>query len=422
MSTRGSSGKHTKLYELLGVTPEASEDEIKKAYRKMAMKFHPDKNPNAGDKFKEISVAYEVLNDPEKKAVYDKYGEEGLKGGMGEGGFDDDLFSFFGFPFGSRGRGGGGPTASRKRRGKDVMLAYPVSLEDLYLGKNTQMKLDRTVLCSTCAGKGSSKPNAVTQCPSCEGQGVTVTMRHLGFGMVQQLQEQCRACGGEGNVIKPKDRCKKCNGDKIVKETKILDVFINKGMQHGQKITFSEQADQLPDITPGDIVLVLQEKEHPIFKRDGEDLVMQKKITLSEALCGFQFTITHLDNRVLLVKSQQGEIIKPGDIRFFSGEGMPQKSNPLEKGKLIIKFDVDFPQPGSLAPDQIKALAAVLPAPAPVGDLPMDTEEIVLSHSDETSAHTNGRRTKRRGGREAYDDEDSDEEGGQPRGVQCHQQ
>jgi DnaJ family protein A protein 2 len=415
-------GKHTKLYEILEVAPDASPEEIKKAYRKMAIKFHPDKNPNAGDKFKEISVAYEVLADPEKREVYDKYGEEGLRGEAG--GFEgDDLFSFFGFPFARQGGGGPGGRrgASRKRKGKDVMLAYPVTLEDLYMGKQTKFKLEKTVICPTCAGKGASKAGSVTKCSACEGSGVQVTMRHLGFGMVQQLQEQCRQCGGDGEMIKPKDRCKTCTGDKVAKETKTLDVSIDKGMQHNQKIVFSGEADQAPDIEPGDIVLVLQEKEHAIFKREGMDLHITRKIKLVEALCGFAFTITHLDGRILLVKSQEGEIIRPGDYRWIVGEGMPQHRNPFEKGRLKVIFDVEFPEAGSLSRDQMKGLVTVLPkgSPAPVpSSLPEDHEEVTLVKADETAGG-------RRGNREAYDDDEDEEfEHGQGRGggVACHQQ
>jgi len=295
--------KDTKLYDILGVAPDADESAIKKAYLKMARQFHPDKNPEGAEKFKEIQVAYEVLSDPEKKQLYDKFGEEGLREGMGGPGFDsDDLFSFFGFPFGAGGRRGpSGPP--RRRKGRDVMTAYPVSLEDLYLGKETKFKIEKTVLCGTCKGKGSAKPNSVTKCSHCDGSGVTVTMRPLGFGMVQQMQERCRQCGGEGEVIKAKDRCKKCNGNKVEEESKVLDVFIDKGMQHGQKITFKEEGDQQPDIIPGDVILVLQQKQHSVFRREGDDLIIEKKILLSEALCGFQFTVTQLDGRVLVIKS-----------------------------------------------------------------------------------------------------------------------
>jgi len=408
-----------KLYEILGVPNTADEAAIKKAYLKMARTYHPDKNPEGAEKFKEIQLAYELLSDPEKKEMYDKYGDEGLKEGFGSQGFDgEDLFSFFGFPFGQRGgRGGSGPP--RKRKGKDSMTAYPVSLEDLYMGKETKFQMDKTILCPSCKGKGSSKPNSVTKCQGCDGSGITVTMRSLGFGMMQQLQERCRQCGGEGEVIKAKDRCKKCQGNKTVDEQKILDVYIDKGMQHNQKIVFKEEGDQQPDVIPGDVILVLQQKEHPVFKREGHDLIIEKKITLLEALTGFKFTVTHLDARVLLIKSKDKEIIRPGDIKSVESEGMPHHKNPLNKGNLLIKFEIEFPTDGSLSSAAIKSLNQALPKPQQEV-IPADAEECFIS-SFNVNANGHGRRRNR----EAYDDEGSSgDEGGHPGGpgVSCHQQ
>eukprot|EP01114_Cavostelium_apophysatum_P018060 TRINITY_DN5507_c1_g1_i1.p1 TRINITY_DN5507_c1_g1~~TRINITY_DN5507_c1_g1_i1.p1 ORF type:complete len:422 (+),score=123.16 TRINITY_DN5507_c1_g1_i1:192-1457(+) len=419
--------KETKLYEVLGVTPDASADEIKKAYRKMAIKFHPDKNPNAGDKFKEISVAYEILSDQEKREMYDRYGEDGLKEGGGGGMDADDIFSMF---FGGGRRGGAGPRGGRpqKAKGKDVAIAFPVKLEDLYNGKQSQFKFQKTVLCTTCNGKGTNKPNARAKCHTCDGAGYRVHMRHVGFGLMQQLQEECPSCAGEGEVVKPKDRCKKCNGGRTSEEQKTLEVFIDKGMAHGHKITFSGEGDQTPDVIPGDIILVLQQEDHPTFKRDGDDLHIEKKIKLVEALCGFSFLFNHMDGRPLLVKSQPNEIIKPGDSKSIEGEGMPQKGNPFEKGKLVIKFDVEFPAPGSITPDLAKALVGALPKATPVdmsGVNQDDVEEVILSN---TTAQSNAR-GKRGGPRghshghrhQGYED-DSDEDDGPRGGVQCAQQ
>jgi len=205
-----------------------------------------------------------------------------------------------------------------------------------------------------------------------------------------------------------------------VKENRYLDVFIDKGMSHGQKVVFSGEADQAPDIEPGDIVLVLQEKEHSVFRREGEDLHITKKLKLVEALAGFQFQITHLDGRILLVKSQVGEIIKPGDYRWIEHEGMPQHRNPFEKGRLKIIFDVEFPAIGSLNSQQIKQLQSVLPAAPPVQALPAEFEEVTAITAEEAP-----NASRRRGGREAYDDDDEYEDahrGGGGGGVQCHQQ
>ncbi|XP_075884528.1 dnaJ homolog subfamily A member 2a isoform X2 [Nelusetta ayraudi] len=252
----------TKLYDLLGVSPSVTENELKKAYRKLAKEYHPDKNPNAGDKFKEISFAYEVLTNPEKKELYDRYGEQGLREGGGCGPGMDDIFShifgggLFGFMGGqSRSRNGG------RRRGEDMVHPLKVSLEDLYNGKTTKLQLSKNVLCSTCNGQGG-KTGAVQKCTTCRGRGMRIMIRQLAPGMVQQMQSVCTDCNGEGEVISEKDRCKKCEGKKVVKEVKILEVHVDKGMKHGQKITFGGEADQAPSVEPGDIVLVLQEKDH----------------------------------------------------------------------------------------------------------------------------------------------------------------
>jgi len=424
-----SAKRHTKFYELLGVDPSANEQEIKKAYRKMAMKFHPDKNPDAGDKFKEISVAYEVLSDPEKKEIYDKHGEEGLREGMG--GMDaDDLFSSFfggGFPFG---RGGHGHSHGRggKRKGRDAAYAFPVTLEDLYKGKQAKFNHKKTVICSTCQGKGTNKPNAMTKCNACEGTGVRVTLRHLGFGMVQQLQEQCHQCDGEGEIIKSKDKCKQCRGEKTKTEEKVLDVYVDPGMKHGTKITFSGEGDQLPDILPGDVILVLQLSEHPVFKREGNDLRIEKSISLIEALVGFKFVIQHLDGRHLVVSSTPGQIVRPGDTKYIENEGMPQHGNPFEKGRLLINFNIEFPKDGSISAEAAKHLESAL-GKASVAQLPTDAEQVTLStpassgkggSHGHSHSHSHGHHHHRG---EAYDeDEDDDEEGGAPRGVACHQQ
>jgi len=416
--------KHTKLYEILEVPTTASSQEITKAYRKMAMKFHPDKNPDAGDKFKEISFAYEVLNDAEKREIYDKYGEEGLREGGGGGMDQDDLFSHIfgmggmgGFPFGGRGGPRGGPRASQKRKGKDKGYGYPVTLEELYKGKQAKHPLSRMVLCSGCEGKGTNKPRGSSKCTNCDGSGVQMTMRHLGFGMVQQLQEKCRSCDGEGEVIRAKDRCPQCKGNKVKEEVKQLDVYIDAGMKHGQKIVFNGEGDQLPDIIPGDVIFVLQQEKHPVFTREGSDLHITKKISLIEALVGVQFVVEHLDGRRLLVTSNKGEIVRPGDVKSIEGEGMPTNGNIFEKGKLFIRFDVEFPADGSIDAKAAQSLCTSLGAPHKV-DESKEYERVTL-RAETARKSARGEEQGRNDDMEE-DEEEEDEDG--PRGVQCHQQ
>eukprot|EP01006_Ploeotia_vitrea_P053916 TRINITY_DN67827_c6_g2_i3.p1 TRINITY_DN67827_c6_g2~~TRINITY_DN67827_c6_g2_i3.p1 ORF type:complete len:231 (+),score=48.38 TRINITY_DN67827_c6_g2_i3:206-898(+) len=178
--------------------------------------------------------------------------------------------------------------------------------------------------------------------------------------MVQQMQTMCPTCKGEGTCIKDEDKCKNCKGEKVLNTKKVFEVHIEKGMAHNEKIVFSQEADQHPDIKiPGDLVIVLQEKKHDRFTRQGKDLLMTKKISLRQALCGFSFPVEHLDKRVLLVKSVAGEIISPGQIKSIPNEGMPAKGNPFDKGELLIKFEIEMPS--ELTEEQVTGLAKLLP-------------------------------------------------------------
>ena len=182
-----------------------------------------------------------------------------------------------------------------------MMHPLKVFLEDLCNGKTAKLQLSKNVLYSACSGQGE-KSGAVQKCSAGRGRGVHVMIKHLAPGMVQQMQSVCSGCNGEGEVINEKDRCKKCEGKKVIKEVKILEVHVDKGMKHGQRITFTGEADQVPGVDPGDVGLLLQEKEHEVFQRDGNDLHITYKIGLVEALCAFQFTFKHLDGPQIVVK------------------------------------------------------------------------------------------------------------------------
>jgi len=414
--------KETGYYDLLGVEVDSSADDIKKNYRKLAMKFHPDKNPNnpeAAEKFKEISEAYEVLSDQNKRELYNKYGKEGLKEGGFHAGSAADIFEkFFGGGmfgmFGGGGGGRGGPV-----QGEDIMHQIAVSLEDLYKGKTSKLAVTRNIICSQCSGSGATKQGAAQKCSTCDGRGIRIMVKQLGPGMIQQMQAVCQDCGGKGETIKEEDRCDACKGKKVVKDKKILEVHIDKGMREGQKITFTGESDQAPGVEPGDIIFVLKQKEHPHFKRQGADLFVEHKITLIEALGGTTFTINHLDDRILLVKTDEGDVIKPGDLRVIPKEGMPIHKRPYEKGNLYIKFDVEFPEPGSFSKAQLKTLESVLPPrnPAPkVKKNAENVEEVVLQNvTEEHQSHGHG------GHGEAYE-EDGEEGHQRGEGVQCRQQ
>ncbi|TYH62603.1 hypothetical protein ES332_D07G131600v1 [Gossypium tomentosum] len=406
---------NTRYYEILGVSKNASHDDLKKAYKKAAIKNHPDKGGDP-EKFKELAQAYEVLSDPEKREIYDQYGEDALKEGMGGGAAAHDPFDIFSSFFGGSPFGGASSRGRRQRRGEDVVHPLKVSLEDLYLGTSKKLSLSRNVICSKCSGKGS-KSGASMQCPGCQGSGMKISVRHLGPSMIQQMQHPCNECKGTGETINDKDRCPQCKGEKVVQEKKVLEVIVEKGMQNGQKITFPGEADEAPDTITGDIVFVLQQKDHPKFKRKGEDLFVEHTLALTEALCGFQFVVTHLDGRQLLIKSIPGEVVKPDSFKAINDEGMPLYQRPFIKGKMYIHFTVEFPD--SLNPDQIMALEVILP-PKPTSHL----TDMELDECEEATLHDvnieEEMRRKQQAAQEAYD-EDEDTHGGAQR-VQCAQQ
>ncbi len=221
----------------------------------MALKWHPDRNPGkteeASEKFKEVAAAYEVLTDAEKKEIYDKYGEEGLKEGGGPGGGFHDAGSIFEQFFGGGGFGGGGPRQQKPRRTEDIVFELPVELENLYTGKTRKLKVNKKILCGDCNGQGSKTKGALKECVRCNGRGIRMVQQQLGPGFVTQSQAYCNECNGKGKIIPDALRCKRCNGQQVLPEAKVVTVDIDKGMRNGEKITFAGESDQSPDIPSG---------------------------------------------------------------------------------------------------------------------------------------------------------------------------
>lgn len=299
--------------------------------------------------------------------------------------------------------------SQRERKGKDLVHQMQVSLEEIYNGAVRKLALQKNVICDKCEGRGGKK-GAVENCGNCQGRGVEVKIQQIMPGFVQKSEQICRQCQGQGEVINAKDRCKTCNGKKTVRDRKILEVHVEKGMSDGQKIVFSGEGDQEPELQPGDIIIVLDVKKHPVFKfGDSTDLIMTLDLQLVEALCGFQKVIKTLDNRDLVVTSLPGEVIKDKDVKCILGEGLPEYKNPFEKGRLIIQFNVVFPN--SLPMEVIPALEPCLPK-RPVVEIPPNAEECTLIEYD-----PNAESQRRRG--EAYDDDDERYSRGGPRVQQC---
>lgn len=334
-------------YDILGVSRDADPGTIKRAFRKLAVKYHPDKNP--GDKtaekmYVELNNAYEVLNDNSKRQRYDMYGEDGLRGA--EQNNDDDGFDPFGGMFGGFGRR---RRRQEERRVSDVTVPLSVSLEMLYNGGVLEASHKKRVICSEWS-------DCESKCSRCGGRGVVIQTRRLGPGFVQQIQTTCPACGGTGKIGNP--NCTSCPHGQFEEVEKLLLIDVEKGMTNGQTITFDGQTDEIPDHHPGNVHFEIDTQEHDRFRREGNDLHYLLDITLSEALVGVDRMVRQLDGREVRIVTE--EVITPKDRIQIAGEGMPSHDGG-SPGKMIVEFWVAFP--GSLTKEQKKATIALLGKP-----------------------------------------------------------
>ncbi|KAH9597749.1 DnaJ domain [Trypanosoma melophagium] len=354
--------KETEYYELLEIVTDASEHEIKRAYRRLALKYHPDKNPGdneAAEKFKRISHAYEVLSDADKRRLYDQHGKAGLEhGGGDDDGMDAaDIFSAF---FGGR----RAPRGERKP--KDLIHELSISLEDAYSGRRRRIVVTRDRLCGDCSGEGI-RPGAVRQkCGACGGHGVRVHVQQLFPGMQQRMQVQCTVCGGAGTAVRDSDICGGCGGKRVVKEQKVLEVCVERGAEDDDVLRFDGEGDEIPGVRlKGDVLLVLRLKPHDVFRRVGKHLLMNHSITLREALCGFELPVQQLDKRLLLIKIPRGQVIDPEAGWVVHREGMPlPNTGGTERGNLIIYFEVTYP--AQLSARQLESVAAAFEVREPL--------------------------------------------------------
>jgi len=227
-----------------------------------------------------------------------------------------------------------------------------------FRGGKKDISIQKNVLCTSCAGNGSNSKKSYV-CKTCNGNGVRVIIRQFGPGMITKQHAQCDACMGTGEAIPDKDLCKACTGRKVVPTTKVIHLDIEKGLTEGKKIVLRGEASEAPGATPGDVIFIIREEPHPIFKRDGVHLIMEKTVPLVNALTGYKFVINHLDNREIIVDIPAGNILKPNDVRQIRNEGMPYYTRPYQHGNLFIKFKIKFPK--SLDHKQMAVLRASLP-------------------------------------------------------------
>ncbi len=312
-------------YEVLGVSPNASAEEIKKAYRKLARQYHPDANPNdpeAEAKFKEINEAYEVLSDPEKRASYDRFGhagvgDQGFNGFSGFGGFGDfgglgDIFEMF---FGNGPRRRSGP-----ERGADIRLDLEITLKEAAFGVERELKVPRTEECSTCGGSGAAAGTRPVVCPVCNGTGQVQYAQSTLFGRIVQSRT-CERCRGSGRIIeKP---CPTCRGTGQVRRTRSIKIKVPPGVDEGSRLRVAGEGEAgVRGGPPGDLYVYVHVKPHRVFVREGDDLVCEVQVSFVQAALGDEIDVPTIDGTVAKLKIPEGT--QPGTVFRMKGKGMPR--------------------------------------------------------------------------------------------------
>lgn len=334
-------------YEVLGLQKGASEADIKKAYRQMAKKYHPDLNPGdkaAEEKFKEVGEAYEVLSDSEKRARYDQFGHAGVDPNYGAGGaggynvdFGDigDIFSsFFGGGFG----GGGRSNPNAPRRGADIRQSVMLSFEEAAKGCRKEVSYKRVETCNECGGSGAKAGTSPKTCPDCNGTGYVRVNQRTPFGVIQS-QHACEKCRGTGKIIEQK--CSKCSGMGKVRVTSTKTVDFPAGVDEGQQVRVMGAGDQGSNGgSAGDLFVEVGIRPHPVFERDGYDVHMEQPITYGQAVLGAEIEVPTLDGNVK-IKVPAGT--QPGDINRMQGKGI-QRLNSRNKGDQYVHFTVAVPK------------------------------------------------------------------------------
>ena len=346
-------------YEVLGVSKSADATEIKKAYRKLALKYHPDKNPGdkeAEEKFKEAAEAYDVLSNEEKKRRYDQFGHAGV-GGAGQGGFGggmsmDDIFSQFGDIFGSFGGFsgfggfGGGRSARRVNRGTNLRVKVKMNLQEIATGIEKKIKVKKYVARQHCNGTGAKDGKSYSTCSTCKGSGQVTRVQNTILGAMQTTST-CPTCEGEGKIIN--EKCTFCNGEGVLMSEEVISINIPAGVGEGMQLSLSGKGNAARrGGVNGDLIVLIEEEEHPELVRDGNDLLYNVFIGYPEAVLGETVEIPTIEGKVK-VKIEAGT--QPGKILRLRGKGLPDV-NGYGKGDLLAKVNVWIPK--NLSKDEKK--------------------------------------------------------------------
>ncbi len=353
-------------YEVLGVSKDASAEEIKKAYRQKAMQYHPDKNPDnkeAEEKFKEAAEAYEVLRDPEKKQRYDQFGHAGMGGAAGGGGFGgfsniDDIFSAFGDIFGGFGSFGGSRSYSSGRRvarGSDLRVKVKLTLEEIANGTEKKIKVKKYVQCQQCSGTGAKGGTAYSTCSTCRGSGRVTQVKNTILGQMQTTSS-CPTCHGDGKIIT--DKCSNCAGEGVLRDEEVITIKIPAGVGEGMQMTVTGKgnAARRGGIN-GDLLVVITEEDHTELIRDGNNLIYNLFLSFPEITLGTTAEIPTVDSKVK-VKIDPGT--QPEKILRLRGKGLPDV-NGYGKGDLLVRIHVWIPK--KLNSEERKILEKLLTSP-----------------------------------------------------------
>ena len=341
--------EETDYYKILGVERTATADEIKRAYKKVAIKYHPDRNPGdkeAEEKFKQAAQAYDVLRDPDKRARYDQFGAAGVDGAGGFGGFGGqgmdfgDIFSRFSDIFGDMGGfggfGGGGRRQTRQYKGGDLRLKVKLSLAEIATGVTKKFKVRKHITCSACHGTGCEHGAAPETCPTCHGAGYVVRTQRSFLGMVQ-TQAPCPDCHGEGTVVK--NKCQACGGDGVVSGEEIVEINIPAGVAEGMVVNVPGKGNAgKHNGIPGDIQVLIEEEPHPDLIRDENDLVYNLLLTIPQAALGDTVDVPTIDGKAR-IKIEPGT--QPGTTLRLRGKGLPAvKGYGYGKGDIVVNVSV----------------------------------------------------------------------------------